>query len=411
MPASAMPRRLTSQDLRAIWLLALGQLIAWAGLYYLFAALLLAWERDTGWTKPQLTLALALAVFASGLAAPVAGRIIDRGHGAALMGLGTALGGMLVIAIGTAPSLWLFTCLWILIGVCQAAALYEPCFALVTRAIPGSARRGITIITLIAGFASAISFSGAAILTGWLGWRVSAMLFGAAVILIAAPATWLGARALEAGNPGPAASDRARTPKTGAKGTARLTPVFFLLAAAFPMMGLNHGIILNHLLPLLDSRGVAPALAVFAASLIGPMQVAGRVAMMTVEHRVSSLFVTLTSFAGVVLAALLLLASDGVTALVFAAVTLQGATYGLLSIMKPVVISEMMGPKNIARIMGWIALPYLASFALAPFLGSLIWTLGGYDVVLAAAAGFAALGFATILLAARLHAAGSGADR
>ncbi|MEM7177375.1 MAG: MFS transporter [Pseudomonadota bacterium] len=407
MPA-APPPRLTRDDLRAIWLLAAGQLIAWAGLYYLFAALLLEWERETGWSKPHLTLALALAVLASGLAAPLAGRLIDRGHGAAMMGLGTALGGGLIMALALVPSLWLFVLVWILVGLCQAAALYEPCFALVARAIPGAARRGITIITLIAGFASAISFSGAAMLADLTGWRVAALVFGAAVIALAAPASWAGARLIEArGIAAPARPAGAQPP--GA--TPRRGAVFWLLAAAFPMMGFNHGMVLNHLLALLDSRGMAPGLAVLAASLIGPMQVAGRVAMMTVEHRVSTLFVTLTSFGGVVLAALLLLASSGASVLVFAAVILQGATYGLISIMKPVIISEMMGPDGIARIMGWMALPYLASFALAPFLGAVIWTLGGYDLVLAAAAAFAAIGLVTLVLAARLHRRAQAAAR
>ncbi len=405
MPTTPSPR-LAPRDLSAIWLLAAGQLIAWAGLYYLFAALLLDWERETGWSKPQLTLALALAVLASGLAAPLAGRLIDRGHGARMMGLGTALGGVLVMTLAAVPSLWLFTLVWILIGLCQATALYEPCFALVARAIPGSARRGITIITLIAGFASAISFSGAAMLANLTEWRVAALVFGAAVILVAAPASWAGARLIEgrglSAPPAPASTGSA--PPIAARGA-----VFWLLAAAFPMMGFNHGMVLNHLLPLLDSRGMEHGLAVLAASLIGPMQVAGRVAMMTVEQRVSTLFVTLTSFGGVVLAALLLLASSGTSTLVFAAVILQGATYGLISIMKPVIISEMMGPDGIARIMGWMALPYLASFALAPFLGAVIWTLGGYDLVLAAAAGFALVGFVTLVLAARLRRRGHAA--
>lgn len=400
MPGAAHPHRLSARERSAISLLALGQLVAWAGLYYLFAALLLSWERETGWSKPQLTLALTLAVLTSGLAAPIAGRIIERGHGALMIGVGTALGGLAMICLPMVGSLAAFYALWLGIGLCHAACLYEPCFALIARAMALNARRGITIITLVAGFASMLSFSGAALLSDLAGWRVAAMVFGGAVVVIAAPASWLGARMIETAAPASAPAPLPGAPAVRRPGTG----VFYLLALAFPMMGLNHGMLLNHLLPLLDERGMAPALAVLAASLIGPMQVVGRLVMMVFEDRVSSLTVTLISFGGVVIAALLLLASQMAPALVFAAVILQGATYGLISIMKPVIIAELMGREGIAGIMGWMALPYLASFALAPFLAALIWTLGGYDLVLVAAAGFAVLGFLGILAAAWLHA-------
>ncbi|MEM7240403.1 MAG: MFS transporter, partial [Pseudomonadota bacterium] len=340
MDGDPHPFRLNRRDLRAVLLLSLGQLIAWAGLYYLFAALLLTWETETGWTKPELTLALALAVFASGLAAPLVGRVIDAGQGPRLIGLVTAAGGMMVIALPYAPGLTAFYGLWCLIGLSNAGALYEACFALVTRTLGDRARRGITIITLIAGFASMVSFSGAAALTSLLGWQTAVQIFGALVVFVAAPASWTGARMLER------AGRSAPPPKTPAPVTRPRTgsAVLLLLASAFPMMALNHGIVLNHLLPLLDERGLAPTTAVLAASLIGPMQVAGRIVMMLVEHRISTLAVTLTSFAGVLIAALCLLASQMAPALVFGAVVLQGAAYGLISIMKPVIIAQLMGP-------------------------------------------------------------------
>lgn len=399
MDGDPHPHRLNRRELRAVLLLSLGQLIAWAGLYYLFAALLLTWERATGWTKPELTLALTLAVFASALAAPFVGRLIDAGRGPRLLGAVTATGGLVVIALPHAPSLTVFYLLWILIGLSNAGALYEACFALVTRTLPKKARRGITVITLIAGFASMISFSGAAALTSLLGWEMAVQIFGLLVVLIAAPASWLGASMLE----GMARGAAPAGPVLSAQRPGPASAVFLLLAAAFPMMALNHGIVLNHLLPLLDERGMPETLAVLAASLIGPMQVAGRVVVMVVEHRVSTLAVTLTSFGGVLIAALLLLAGQMAPALVFCAVILQGATYGLISIMKPVIIAELMGPKGIAQVMGWMALPYLASFALAPYLGALIWTVGGYDLVLIGAAVFALAGLIALIGAAWLH--------
>ncbi|MEM8793101.1 MAG: MFS transporter [Pseudomonadota bacterium] len=383
----------------AIGLLAFGQTIAWAGIYYIFAALLLTWERETGWSKPELTLALTLAILTSSMAAPVAGRLVDRGRGALMIGCATALGGLAVACLSLAQNLPAFYSLWILIGACQAGALYEACFAIVTRARGPAARRAITTIALVAGFASAIAFSGTAFFLQRMEWREVAVIFGLGTLILAAPASWQGARQLERSG----AMLETRVPERSRAAHPAPRALLLLLALAFPMMALNHGMILNHLLPLLDSREIAPDLAVLAASIIGPMQVAGRLVMMLAERRISSLTATLVSFAGVILAALMLLASQIAPVLIFVSVILQGATYGLISILKPVVIAEFSGPAGIARVLGWMALPYLGCFALAPYLGALIWTVGGYDLMLIAAAGFAAAGFAAIAFAARFR--------
>ena len=40
-----------------IHLLAIGQTLAWALIYYVFPALLLRWEQELGWSKADLTMA------------------------------------------------------------------------------------------------------------------------------------------------------------------------------------------------------------------------------------------------------------------------------------------------------------------------------------------------------------------
>ncbi|MEM7505691.1 MAG: MFS transporter [Pseudomonadota bacterium] len=385
-------------DRAPIALLAIGQTFAWAGLYYLFAALFLTWEGDLGWTKPQLTLALTLAVLASALAAPIAGRLIEAGKGPLLLGLSTALGGMLVALLPTAGRLMEFYLFWVLIGLCQAGALYEPCFALVSRARGTGARGAITTITLVAGLASTFAFAGGAALTALHDWRFAAWCFALVTCLVAAPASYIGARMVEARSiPTAATPDKAATIREA----PRRKRTIGLLALAFPMIALNHGILLTHLLPLLDDRAIAPATAILAASLIGPMQVAGRLAMTLFAANTASLTLTLLAFAGTASAAGILLLGHQMPTLIFVAVAVQGAAYGLISIMKPVVVTELLGRKGIAGVLSWLALPYLAGFAIAPFLGALIWQVGGYDLVLVATAGFALIGMLAIGFAAR----------
>ena len=53
--------------------LALGQALVWAGLFYIFPAMLLRWEAGLGWARADLALGITMSVLASGLVAPLAG--------------------------------------------------------------------------------------------------------------------------------------------------------------------------------------------------------------------------------------------------------------------------------------------------------------------------------------------------
>ena len=61
-PGDDPPRQADRRARRraAVLALAVGQTIGYASLYYIFAALVLAWERDTGWSRAEITLAMTL---------------------------------------------------------------------------------------------------------------------------------------------------------------------------------------------------------------------------------------------------------------------------------------------------------------------------------------------------------------
>ncbi len=50
--------------------------------------------------------------------------------------------------------------------------------------------------------------------------------------------------------------------------------------------------------------------------------------------------------------------------------------------MKPLVVREFMGKLNFGMISGLMAMPYLLCSAIAPYVGSLVWTEWNYDGVL-----------------------------
>ncbi len=388
----------------AVAMLALGETLVWAGTFYIFPALILHWEEVEHWPKEALTGAFTLAVLISAAAAPLAGRLIDAGRGPAMMGLSALLGALCILTLGQVTELWQFRLVWAVAGLAMAGALYEPCFALVTRARGAEARGAITLITLVAGFASSLSFPAAHLLAEALGWRSAAMVFAAVVAGLGAPLLWAGGSALETHHrPAPLR----RTPQEARTARRRLlrSPLFWSLALGFALVGMVHGATISHLLPIFTDRGVRAPQNVIAASFIGPMQVAGRLAMAAAAARLPARAIALGALGLMAVSLLLLMAAGKTLMFLVGFVVLFGGAYGTISILRPVIAREVLGGEAFGAKSGALALVYLFCAASAPWLASLVWTLGGYGLVLGVAIVLLILGLA--LLASCFRLAGS----
>ncbi len=176
---------------------------------------------------------------------------------------------------------------------------------------------------------------------------------------------------------------------------------FWLLAVAFTAIALDHGVLLTHLLPLLNERGIQSQTAVLAASMMGPMQVAGRLAMTALGHRISTLGIFIVAYISMATAALFLLGSGTRPFFLAIFILLQGAGFGVMSIMRPVMTAELFGRNNFGLISGSLAVPYLGAAAAAPTIAALIYLMGGYDLVIWFAGGASGLGLVSLLAAAR----------
>ena len=385
---------------RIVWPLAVAQTLLWAGLYYLFPALLGSWEQDLGWSKASLSGGLTIALLLAALLAPIAGRQIDRGRGKSLFVGATAGSALLLALLSQVTALWQFYLVWIGLGVAMAGALYEPCFAILTRTMGRRSRQAITLVTLIAGFAGTVAFPTSHALVELLGWRGVALVFAGLILLIALPLNFYAVKQAETAAIDPEPPE-APAPLTGQLVSTTQMRAFWLLALAFAMMALGHGALITHLLPLLQERAIHADVAALAAAMIGPMQVTGRLAMLAVEKHVASTMIAAASFIAMTLAGLALLGVGAAPILIVIFVLLQGAGYGVTSILRPVLVAELLGRRKFGVVAGMLAVPFLAVFALAPMLASLIWGLGGYDLVIWMAIVASLVGLAALLLVAR----------
>ena len=394
-----LPPPTTAAFRRTVWPLAIAQIIMWAALYYVFPALLLEWERDLGWSKTELSGAFTLALLVAAVLAPVVGRIIDRGFGRRILAGSAVLGALLLALLSGVTTLWQFYAVWIALGAAMAGGLYEAYFALLTRIMGVMARQAITLVSLVGGFAGTLAFPGAHALVGIAGWRTAVLTFAGVVIVIALPLIWFGCRAAE-GYDETQGSPADHQPLD----TAHLlcSTRYWLLAVAYVAIALDHGVLLTHLLPLLDAREVPSQTAVLAASMIGPMQVVGRLAVVAAGERVSAAGIFTACYVAMGIAAVSLLGSRAAPVLLVSFIMFQGAGYGVTSIMRPVMTAEMLGHRNFGLISGFLAVPFLGAAAMAPTIAALVWRIGGYDLVIWFALGVTALGLMALLVAATL---------
>jgi MFS family permease len=378
---------------------AISQTLAWATCFYSFPAFLPIWETQLGFSKTSLTGAYTLSLFVAAVFAPFVGRFIDKGFGNLVFSFGTVLAFSCLFLLSNATEIWHFYFLWFFMGIAMSCSLYEACFAFLTNTLANKARRAITFVTLAAGFGGTISFLSAHFLTQFLGWRSAILVFSLVILIVNLPLVLSATKMLNKFSKGfvKQSSGNLKDALSVVK-----KPIFWLLGGTFAFMSLNHGMLVSHLLPIFYDRGLDVKTAVLAASCIGPMQVIGRLMMLASEKRVSVLSLCSVSFISLFIAGCSIYLGNLSLGFIIAFVVFQGASYGVLSIIRPTVISGLLGRNDFGIISGLLAVGFMLGSALAPLFGSLVWQLGTYDLVIFVALLLPAFAFLLLIAAWRL---------
>ncbi|OZA16298.1 MAG: hypothetical protein B7Y02_03370, partial [Rhodobacterales bacterium 17-64-5] len=152
--------------------------------------------------------------------------------------------------------------------------------------------------------------------------------------------------------------------------------------------------------------GLFAGLAALAAACIGPAQVAGRVVFMLGEARIGNARATLWSLGSVVAASVLLWLAGLAPGLIFGFALAQGAGMGVMSILRPLLIADILGREGFGSVSGAIAVSPLLASAAAPALGAVMLTTGGPGAVYAACLAMAVAGWAIAALLLRQRLSG-----
>jgi MFS family permease len=375
--------------------LGIAQIVSWGSLFYSIAVLAQPMQDALRLNRVQIFAGFSLALAISGVLSPRVGRLIDAHSGRLVLCSGALVGAAALSVLAVAPNFAILLAGWCLAGAAMSMTLYEPGFATLGQLCGENYRRALTGLTLIAGFASTVFWPLTHALAQSVGWRNTLLLFAGMHLLLALPLVMVFVpRPVRTAKSAPALAHDSRPRKPA--------PAQWWLAACFTLFAFVFSSMSAHLVGLLAIKGLSAAQAVGLLSLIGPMQVTGRVLEMSFGARFSIAAVGICAFTllGGALALLLLVNGTGVIAWTF--VVCYGCANGVITIVRGVLPATLFGHERLGGTLGWLARPSFVAQAIAPAVVALLLTSGSAQLVVwvAVAAIAAALGCLVIAVRA-----------
>jgi MFS family permease len=363
--------------------LALGttQTLAWASSVYLPAIVADPIARDLGVSSNWIFAAYSAALVIAAVLGPRVGRQIDLVGGRPVLSVSNLAMAVGLALLGFAGSTPMLMIAWLLLGIGMGYGLYDAAFGVLGRIYGAAARNAITGITLMAGFASTIGWPLTAFGLERIGWRDTCFCWAAAHILIGLPLNLLMI---------PRVPETKVEDRPAAKPHVAIDRTMVLLAFAFAAAWSVTGAMAAHLPRILEATGATPVQAVAAGALIGPAQVAARIAEASLLSRYHPLLSTRLACLMHPIGAVIVALFGGAAAGVFA--IFHGAGNGVLTIARGTLPLSIFGPQNYAYRLGLIGAPARLAQAVAPLaFGLLIDMLGSRILIVSSLLSLAAL--------------------
>lgn len=390
-----------------IYALGVTQVFGYGALYYAFTVLAPRITASFGWAPEWTYGGFAIGLFLGGAVAPVTGSLIDRYGTRLVMTAGSASAGLALLALAEARGIVSYVLAMIALQAVTTAVFYDAAFAALTQARGSQARRAISQLTLIGGFASTLFWPLTSSLLAVLDWRGVYRLYGLAQILICVPLhlVFLPGRVKR---PVIAQAASAVPPTSQEPEAAYLTGnarrrSFLLLALAFSLQGFVVSAMAVHMLALLQGFGLDATVAVGIGAMLGPSQVAGRLAEMLFGRAVSPITTAWVSAWLMPLGLLLLLAGGALPVVAGLFAVAFGISMGLSSIVRGTVPLQLFGPVGFGATMGKLSAPGLVIKAAAPLAFAVALERGGVTVSTLLLVAFSALAAGALVLLARSH--------
>jgi len=374
-----------------LWSLSLAQLVSWGVVFYSIAVFVVPMRAELGWSKTALNTGITIGLLVSGLCAPWVGRQIDRGHAWPVMTIGSLLGSAAVAGWAVAPTPAAFWAVSVVAGMAMACTLYEPGFAVLSRALGDRAPRAILKMTLVGGLASTAFMPLAHLLVEAIGWRNAVFALAATNLVVAGG---IHAVMLAPGRLPDGATTARQDAVPGMSTRAAVADLrFWALLVAFAAYNIAFTAMTFHFLPLMEERGVDRDIGVALFTLIGPLQVGGRLLLFSRGGAIDARRIGRAVFLVAVPLFLLAAVAGADLRLLALFIAVYGVINGISTVIRGVIVRDIFGARNYGAISGSLTLPANCARAAGPAAGALLWSLSeSYTPVLAALALMSATG-------------------
>ena len=382
-----------------------------SGSRYAFGLMLKPMTDDLGWSRSELSLALAAFMLVSALAMPFAGRLADRYSIRLVLAAGGLVVALGIGLTGQVQSQWqLFVAYGLVYAVGHAATSIPTVSVMISRwfvrrrglansvAVSGNAIGQLVIITVLASLLSS------------LGWRTSYAVLGAANLVIVVPLVLAAARSRPPATCCGPTSDGARA---AAKGTgdsapnpsAPPTPLreilasreLWLLIAIYGVCGFQDFFVATHVVAFAIDQGVGDLLA---GNILALMGILGLIGVLTSGYLSDAFGVTrpvlLCFMVRLPIFAFILFVQEtpAIAAFAFA----YGFTFLITAPLTVVFAGNLFGPSRLGSVSGLINAVHQVAGGLGAFAGAVMFDRwGSYDGAFALMAVLAAVAIAATL--------------
>jgi sugar phosphate permease len=371
-------------------------LFAGAG-FYSFSIFIKPLENDFGWGRSAISLAMSIYMIVQGLVGPLVGQATQTYGPKKVMTLFSLFSGAAFILVSFTESLWFFYMSYILLSIGTAGIGIIPVSSLLTRwfvrrrgTATGFAMLGISLGGLV--MAPVVG-----LIIANFGWRVSFVVLGVLVWVLALPVTLfvikpspaeLGLMA-DGDDPG-AAQDSLSSPVRGNSPSAVVnegwplqaalrTREFFWIAITFLLAPLAQMGMLQHQVPLVVEAGISETLAATALGLTAGLGGLGKLSFGRISEVVPFRYALMLCF-GLQAFGVLVLFTAKTAAMVWAYVVIFGFAMGGVVVLVPLTVAHFFGLASFGVIMGSLSLILAVGNASGALLSGLIYDfLGSYD--------------------------------
>ncbi|HIM89898.1 MAG TPA: MFS transporter [Dehalococcoidia bacterium] len=360
-----------------------------------FGVFIVPLTEEFGWSRGALSFAIAVGWGVNGLSQPFIGRLYDRFGGRAVISISLLILGVSTILLNRTTNLWFLIAVYgLIMSTASSGASLVTIHAVLAKWF--YRRRGLVISISTAG-GSAGSMIMAPFTTYmilWAGWRVSWVVLGGFILVLALPLAFFFIR----DNPSkmgetPDGDDRPRDQAPGVTydypqaplerekwQESFSTPPIWQMTAAYFICGVTTAIISAHYVPFAIDRGASPEMAAFAFGLMTGLNVVGVITVGILSDIFGRKYLLGIIYATRGLAYAMLILAPGMIG-IWGFAVIAGFSWVATASLTSTLTADIYGLRNLGTLGGVSTLSHQVGGALSVLMGGVLYDVfGSYDV-------------------------------